>query len=75
MAKRKRPPILVWRWEDAPQKYRKLSDHGGNEDWLAYVPDVYVKDWIGWIEGVGFGCCDVSAHTAPGGIVRIGAHA
>lgn len=33
------PPILVWRFYDAPEEYRALSGHGGDEDWLAFVPD------------------------------------
>jgi hypothetical protein len=68
--------ILVWRFEDAPKEYQELSDHGGDEDWVAFVPE-YMKDyWIGWLEsGSYFGCASVSEHEVAGDIIRIGAHA
>lgn len=67
--------ILVWRFQDAPPEYRALSDHGGDEDWLAFLPDEVAGEWIGWMNpGSSFGCCDVSEHRVEGGIVRIGAH-
>jgi len=31
--------ILVWPFEDAPKDLQKLSTNGGDEDWLALVPD------------------------------------
>jgi hypothetical protein len=68
--------ISVWRFEDAPEKYRELSGHGGDEDWLAFVPDSMRDEFIGWLEGGSwFGCCAVSRHDVPGGVVHIGAHA
>lgn len=69
--------IIVWRWEDAPDQYKALSQHGGDEDWVAFVPD-YLRDKgnQAWMEsGSPFGCCDVSEHEVEGGVVRIGAHA
>ncbi len=68
--------IMVWRFEDAPDEFRRLSDHGGDEDWLAYVPESFEGSWIGWMEsGTPFGVCDVSEHKVDGGTVHIGAHA
>lgn len=68
--------ISVWSFCDAPRKYQVLSDHGGDEDWVAFVPDRVKLMWIGWMqEGTAFGCCRVSEHTVEGGVVRIGAHA
>jgi hypothetical protein len=33
------PPCLqVWRWDEAPEKWKKLSTWSGDEDWLALVP-------------------------------------
>ncbi len=26
--------ILVWAWSDAPEEFRALSTHGGDEDWV-----------------------------------------
>jgi len=71
-------PILVWRFYDAPKVLRDLSNHGGDEDWLALVPSSFFKEdsYIGWMEGNGFGCCDVSEHILEDGSkVYIGAHA
>lgn len=30
--------INVWRFDDAPAAYKKLSDHGGDEDWVVFIP-------------------------------------
>lgn len=30
--------IELYRWDDAPDILKKLSNHGGDEDWLALVP-------------------------------------
>ena len=69
--------IRVWRFHDAPQEWRDLSEHGGDEDWLAHVPRILVHDYMPWMnEQSGFGCCEVSEHFLPdGSLVRIGAHA
>lgn len=71
--------IRVWPFYDAPEAFRALSPHGGDEDWIADIPDALVVrgDWIGWAEsGTPFGTCDVSEHPQPdGSVVRIGAHA
>lgn len=76
-AERQGTAILVWRWDDAPGELRTLSDHGGDEDWLALIPAALADEWIGWMESGGsFGCCRVSEHDLPDGRrVRIGAHA
>lgn len=67
--------IRVWRFRDAPQEYRYLSGHGGDEDWVAFIPEEISGGWIGWAEtGTPFGCCDVEEHIVDGGVVRIGAH-
>ncbi len=67
--------IMVWRYSDAPDEYQRLSPHGGDEDWLAFVPSDLAGQWIGWLEeGTSFGCCSVSEHGVEGGVVRIGAH-
>ena len=68
--------IRVWRFRDAPEEFRKLSKHGGDEDWLAHVPAEMAEDYIGWMETGSFGACDVSEHKLDdGSVVRIGAHA
>lgn len=69
--------VRVWAWADAPQEFRDLSRHGGDEDWIAFVPAGLASGYFGWMEdGSPFGCCSVSIHELPGGAqVRIGAHA
>lgn len=71
--------IRVWRFNDAPDELKALSNHGGDEDWLALVPPLLVDEYIPWIEeSCGFGRCCVSVHTHPelsGYHIRIGAHA
>ena len=67
--------ILVWEWWDAPGELQALSDHGGDEDWVALVPkSVGIPSWAH--EGSSFGCCSVSEHEYEDGrLVLIGAHA
>lgn len=69
--------IRVWRFDDAPAEWQALSEHGGDEDWLAHVPAALAGEWPAWMEsGTAFGWCDVSDHPLPdGSVVRIGAHA
>jgi hypothetical protein len=68
--------ITIWPFEDAPQEMRDLSQHGGDEDWVAFVPVSLEDRYIPWLEsGSGFGVCDVSKHPISGGTVHIGAHA
>jgi hypothetical protein len=67
--------IRVWRFRDAPEDLQALSTNGGDEDWLAFVPDHLADQWIGWLESGGsFGCCDVDEFPIRGGVVRIGSH-
>lgn len=69
-------PILVWEFYRAPQEYRDLSPHGGDEDWVALLPAEWKDNTPSWIEMGSFGCCDVSQHELPDGrVVCIGAHA
>ena len=68
--------IYLWRFAEAPPAFRALSKHGGDEDYLAYVPQGVCPPW--WMEApsAAFGACDVSRHEVPGGAtVYIGAHA
>jgi len=69
--------ILVWSFYDAPEEYRSLSPHGGDEDWLAFIPgkiarEYDVPEWM----GRGFGRSETSIHRQINGdIICIGAHA
>lgn len=67
--------IIIWSFYDAPGELRCLSDHGGDEDWVALLPrDMEPPSWMD--EGSNFGCCRVSEHQLDDGRkVFIGAHA
>jgi hypothetical protein len=71
--------ITLWPFKDAPPEYRALSPHGGDEDWLAFVPALLVRDH-GFTIGLELmlersGVCDTSQHDLPDGSrVYIGAH-
>jgi hypothetical protein len=68
--------ISVWRFHEAPQEFQALSGHGGDEDWLAFVPETMGDPWIGWLESRSpFGVSEVTRHPVDGGFVYIGAHA
>jgi hypothetical protein len=72
----KRKPVQVWAWDDAPEEYRELSGHGGDEDWVALIPEHLYEDryQIPWLEALGV--CDVEFHPIPTGeAIAIGAHA
>lgn len=67
--------IIIWEFYDAPGELRCLSNHGGDEDYVALVPKGgNVPSWMD--SGTAFGCCDVSEHPYDDGrTVFIGAHA
>ena len=67
--------LIIWAYWDAPGELRCLSEHGGDEDWLALVPAGEALPY--WMEsGAGFGSSDVSEHRLHDGrTVYIGAHA
>lgn len=31
--------LSIWRYEDAPEEYKSLSRHGGDEDWVLHCPE------------------------------------
>jgi len=75
-------PILVWRFEEAPEEYQRLSDHFGDEDWIAFIPDTHkesqgsLENIPTWMEGGPFGCVmDPTIRKVTGGKIVIGAHA
>lgn len=78
----KNKTILVWRWDDAPDEFRTLSRHGGDEDWVAFVPwEVWEsagRDMsnIPWLNSSGFSCVAVEVYDSEDGegVVFIGAH-
>lgn len=67
--------IIVWRFQDAPPEYQALSENGGDEDWLAFLPETFSGESVGWMDaGSSSGWGVVSEHRVVGGVVRIGGH-
>lgn len=69
--------IIVWEYADAPEYLKKLSNNGGDEDWIAEVPPKFEYP-PSWIESRSFGCCDVQVEEhplKPGYKIYIGSHA
>lgn len=74
-------PIMIWEFHRAPESLRALSEHCGDEDYLAVVPPRFFQGWgspPAWLEYGEFGCAGIDKHdhpTKPGYKVFIGAHA
>ena len=68
--------IKVWPFKDAPPALQGLSQAGGDEDWLAVVPDEMLAyhfrvPWLGGSAGI----CRVREYPIAGATVFIGQHA
>lgn len=50
--------MMIWRYQDAPAELQALSQHGGDEDFIAYVPhngfDMLEWEWFGHDQDVGY---------------------
>jgi len=69
--------IKVWRFQDAPEELKNMSKNGGDEDWVALVPQKFEDEYIPWIESNSFGRCCVNEYVYlvyPGYRVFIGCH-
>ena len=67
-------PIRVWPFYEAPPEFRSLSEHGGDEDFVAFVPtELSPSPLMDMVERMAI--CDCSEHRVAGGVVLIGAHA
>lgn len=70
--------LRLWHFDKAPARYQGLSQHGGDEDWVAHVPASDAGYYLPFLEdgnGGWFGCAHVSEHPQPdGSTVYIGAH-
>jgi hypothetical protein len=40
--------MFLWSFEDAPEELRSLSEHGGDEDGLLFLPEGLELPW--WVE-------------------------
>lgn len=64
--------IRIWSFKDAPEELRALSENGGDEDWIALIPDeLYESGNYWWLER----CANfIEYHPIPGFVVCIGSH-
>lgn len=69
-------PIKIWRFSGAPDQYQQMSEHGGDEDYIALVPVQYRDEHIVWrIEELGLlGRSSTDKYETQEGDVYIGAH-
>ncbi len=76
----KNKTILVWRWDDAPDEFRSLSQRVGNGEWVAFVPweiwEIAGRDLsnIRWLNSKEFSCVEVEIYDSEDGegVVFIG---
>jgi len=38
--------ILIWEFENAPTEYKLLSDNGGDENYIAFIPEGFTDQMI-----------------------------
>jgi len=70
--------IKVWRFHDAPEEFKNLSDNGGDEDWVALIPPWFIDEDVPWLDSGSFGCFCIDEYTHPdypGYKIKIGCHA
>jgi hypothetical protein len=70
--------IKLWKFKDAPLKYRRLSKNGGDEDWLAFIPSgiLSIDGYISVFETSAFDSMfRPQKIRVKGGEVWIGSHA
>lgn len=75
---RREAAIRLWRFDDAPEWMQSLSQNGGDEDWVAHVPNESVNTDGPWNRSTHdwFGCAGIEHYLQPdGSIVHIGSHA
>lgn len=73
------PSIQIWPYHLAPEEYKKLSHHGGDEDWVALIP-TEIKEEITkyglpfWLEKIDTTHEPQEINMPNGDLVLIGAH-
>lgn len=67
--------IKIWPFYKAPKKYQKLSNNGGDEDWIAFIPEKLKDEYISFLGSHTFDEDNVETHTVKGGIIKIASHA
>ena len=72
--------MVIWAFEEAPEELRAMSEHGGDENYIAVrrkgnTLECPIFDWGGQFQGGWFGSCSITAHDTAEFEIRIGAHA
>lgn len=65
--------ILVWPFWDAPEFLRKLSENGGDEDGICWIPAGVERPW--WIEKLWIHYGEPDKVRFTDGVLYIWAHA
>ena len=67
--------ITVWRFYDAPEKYRRLAPTQDDADWLAFIPKPLENEPLEWLsDGSLFGPSTVISYGVKDGQIRVGYH-
>ena len=69
-------PIQIWKFSDAPEKYRGYFD-SDDADWLALIPKERAEEYIPFLEeNTPFGPCWVDLiYQGDGSYLKVGYHA
>jgi hypothetical protein len=67
--------MKIWHWEHAPEEYRKLSGHGGDEDYVILVDKVHENEY--YVEAIidRLTVCGYEKHDLGDWVLFITAHA
>lgn len=67
--------VLIWRFESAPQRYRRCFPNGRDDDWLALVPAEIGDGFIEWLrERLNMIYTVIARHSLRGGnLIYLGA--
>ena len=67
--------IYVWSFYDAPAFLQRMSEHGGDEDWIVVMPSGHsALEWCHWLNCMSHGE-EPSRYDLPcGAVVFIAAH-
>jgi hypothetical protein len=61
-----KPAVMIWRWDDAPEEFRALSQINGGEESVIYVPPELIDE--DWYENTSVGLDFLSFFPKRGGL-------
>jgi hypothetical protein len=74
-AEEKYKAIQIWPWNDAPDFYKSFSECGGDEDYVAYIPERQTHSIPYFLQEGMFGNNVDRYKLADGSMVLISSHA